>query len=156
MDTVTKIQLLKDEYLLLQKFYEDFDSRIVTIKGWSATIGIAALGAGFYQTHYLWLFATGAAIVFWLIEAVWKSFQYMYGPGIQELEQAFREDQFGKIAPLQIYTSWFEVLQREGFGLLSNLCLGIVAFPHAVTAIAGLILFLLSLKGYFPSPSKTP
>jgi hypothetical protein len=33
-----------DEYLLLQKFYEDFDARIVTIKGWSATIGMAAIG----------------------------------------------------------------------------------------------------------------
>src|SRR2546422_10117971 len=50
MDRATRITLLKDEYLLLQKFYEDFDARVVTIKGWSASIGIAAIGGGFYQS----------------------------------------------------------------------------------------------------------
>ena len=32
---------------MLQQFYEDFDKRILGIKGWSATIAIAAIGAGF-------------------------------------------------------------------------------------------------------------
>ena len=98
METRTKISLLKDEYLLLQKFYEDFDARIVTIKGWSATIGMVAIGGGFYQSHYLWLFASGAAVIFWLIESVWKSFQYMYGPRIQEIEEAFQKDEFNDSA----------------------------------------------------------
>ena len=118
MDKPTKIALLKDEYLLLQKFYEDFDSRVVTIKGWSATIGMAALSGGFYQSHFLWLFAAGASIIFWLIEALWKSFQYMYAPRITEIEQAFRDDAFDSIFPLQIYTSWFDAFQKQGFGIL--------------------------------------
>jgi hypothetical protein len=77
MEDAIKVSMLKDEYLLLQKFYEDFDARIVTIKGWSATIGMAAIGGGFYQTHYLWLFGAAVAVVFWLVEALWKSFQYV-------------------------------------------------------------------------------
>jgi hypothetical protein len=48
MDEQTKVALLKDEYLTLQQFYEDFDKRILGIKGWSATIAIAAIGVAFY------------------------------------------------------------------------------------------------------------
>ena len=90
MEDATKIQLLRDEYLLLQNFYEGFDTRIITIKGWSATVGMAAIGGGFYQTHYLWLFAAAASLIFWLVEALWKSFQYMYSPRIQQLEKGIR------------------------------------------------------------------
>jgi hypothetical protein len=73
VDNITKSQFLKDEYLLLQRFYEDLDGRIVTIKGWSSTIAIAAIGSGFWQSRFLWLFAAGASLVFWAIEALWKS-----------------------------------------------------------------------------------
>jgi len=108
--------------------YEDFDARIVTIKGWSATIGMAAIGGGFYQTHYLWLFSAVAAVVFWFVEALWKSFQYMHGPRIGLIEKAFAADDFSGITPLQIYSSWFETFQEHGFGIFRNLCLGIVAY----------------------------
>lgn len=147
MDKSLKLAFLKDEYLLLQKFYEDFDARIVTIKGWSATIGLAAVGGGFYQSRFLWLFAAGAALVFWVIEALWKSFQYMYGPRIAELEEAFRTESFNELAPLQIYTSWYETFSNSGFQVLAHLRLGIVCFPHAVTLVAGLTLFLLEAFG---------
>ena len=156
MDNAIKIGLLKDEYLLLQKFYEDFDGRIVTIKGWSATIGLAAIGAGFYQSRFLWLFAAGAAMVFWLVEALWKSFQYMYAPRIQELEKAFANDSFDGIAPLQVYTSWFSQFHNHGLGIFSNVRLGIVAFPHFVTVIAGISLFVLQAFGFIHLPAKTP
>ncbi len=154
MEDAIKVSMLKDEYLLLQKFYEDFDARIVTIKGWSATIGMAAIGGGFYQTHYLWLFGAVAAVVFWLVEALWKSFQYMYGPRIELIEKAFASDDFSGIAPLQIYSSWFETLQEHGFGIVGNLCLGIVAFPHIITVVAGIALFALQALGWIAFPPK--
>jgi hypothetical protein len=147
MEDATKITLLRDEYLLLQNFYENFDTRIVTIKGWSATVGMAAIGGGFYQTHYLWLFGAAASVIFWLIEALWKSFQYMYSPRIQRLEHAFASDDFSGIAPFQVYKSWFETLQEDGFGVLRNFRLGIVAFPHVVTFVAGIVLFALHALG---------
>jgi hypothetical protein len=154
VDNETKIALLKDEYLLLQKFYEDYDSRIITIKGWSATIGLAAIGAGIYRGRFLWLFAAGAALVFWVIEALWKSFQYMYGPRIQVIEDAFRTNSFETIRPLQVYTAWFETLQDSGFGIFQNLTLGMVWFPHLVTIILGVILFLLEAYGVVSFPRK--
>jgi hypothetical protein len=152
MESATKITLLRDEYLLLQNFYENFDTRIVTIKGWSATVGMAAIGAGFYQTHYLWLFGAAASLVFWLIESLWKSFQYMYSPRIERLERAFASDDFTDIAPFQVYTSWFETLQKDGFGVFGNFRLGIVAFPHAITFVAGIILFALHAMHWITLP----
>lgn len=139
----TKIGLLKDEYLLLQKFYEDFDARLITIKGWSATIGLAAIGGGFYEDHFLWLFAAGAALVFWIIEALWKSFQYKYADRITAIEATFRSGKFDEISPFQIYASWFDAFERSGFGLLDAMKMGVVFFPHAVIFIFGLSLFFL-------------
>lgn len=154
MEDATKIQLLRDEYLLLQNFYEGFDTRIITIKGWSATVGMAAIGGGFYQTHYLWLFAAAASLIFWLVEALWKSFQYMYSPRIQQLEKAFASGEFAGIAPFQVYTSWFAALQEQGFGIFENFRLPIVAFPHFVTLTAGIILFVLHALGLVALPPK--
>ena len=143
MDEKTKLSLLKDEYSMLQQFYEDFDKRILSIKGWSATIAIAAIGGGFAQTRYLWLFAAAASLVFWLLESLWKGFQYMYAPRIERLEEVFREQNYNDVAPLQIYTSWFEAFQERGFQIWSTFRMGIVSFPHIVTLIVGTILFLL-------------
>jgi hypothetical protein len=142
MDEKTKISLLGNEYSLLQQFYEDFDKRILGIKGWSATIAIAAIGGGFYQTRLLWLFAAGASLVFWLLETIWKGFQYCYSPRIELLERAFREDKFEHVAPFQIGKSWYKEFQKNGYQMFSNFKLPIVWFPHGVTMILGLLLYL--------------
>jgi len=142
-----KVALLKDEYLMLQKFYEDFDARIMTIKGWSATVGLAAIGGGFYQSRFLWLFAAGAGLVFWSLDAVWKSFQYNYAPRIRLLEAAFRSQEFENIAPLQVYTAWFESFQPSGFAFFRHFRMGIVMFPHIVPVVAGIALFVLESAG---------
>jgi hypothetical protein len=152
IDEQTKLALLRDEYLLLQKFYEDFDGRIITIKGWSATIGLAAIGVGFYQSSALWLFGAAASLVFWLLEALWKSFQYMCSPRIAEIERAFADNQFNEIKPLQIYSSWFQTFQKYGFGIFGNFSMPIVAFPHVLTVVAGVGLFALHAAGVVWSP----
>ncbi|HEY2498900.1 MAG TPA: hypothetical protein VGK24_17695 [Candidatus Angelobacter sp.] len=156
MNDTTKLGFLKDEYLLLQKFYEDFDARIITIKGWSATVGIAAIGGGFFQSKFLWLFAAGASVVFWITEAVWKSFQYMYAPRIEAIEGAFRKKSIENLAPFQIYTSWFQTLQEQGFGVLANMKLAVVLFPHLITVIVGIALFLLEYYGRLPVVRTIP
>jgi hypothetical protein len=152
MDERERIGLLKDEYLLLQKFYEDFDARVIQIKGWSATVGLAAIGGGFYHPRFLWLFASGAALIFWILESLWKSFLYMYGPRIEHIEKAFRSESFGDVAPLQIYASWFERFNKTGFQLFTTMRMGIVWFPHAVTLVAGILPFLLETLGILSIP----
>jgi len=145
VDENTKISLLKDEYAMLQQFYEDFDKRILGIKGWSATIAIAAIGGGLqYRIRYLWLFAAAASLVFWLLESIWKRFQYLYAPRIHKIEESFREQKFDEMDPLQIYTSWYQVFEKEGWNIFSTFRLGIVMFPHVLTLIVGTVLFALS------------
>jgi hypothetical protein len=135
-----KVSLLKDEYLLLLKFYEDFDARLIVIKGWSASIGLAAIGLGFqYAKHELWLFAAGAALVFWLLEGTWKTFQYSYAPRITEIEAAFRSNDFAGLAPLQTYTRWYDGWRDRRW--FRNMMMPIVWTPHALTIAAGVTLY---------------
>lgn len=141
MDLKEQASFLKDEYLLLQNFYEDFDRRILSIKGWSATIAIAAIGAGFYKTKYLWLFASAASLVFWSLEVLWKGFQYLYAPRIAAIEKAFATNDFNELPPLQIYTSWFKAFREKRFAFPRRFRMGIVMFPHVITFIAGILLF---------------
>lgn len=137
-----KAALLKDEYLLLLRFYEDFDARLLTIKGWSASIAIAAIGLGFQNRNpSLWLFAAAASVVFWLLEGTWKSFQYAYRARIVEIEEAFRRDDFTQVVPFQTYGRW-HAGWRQG-RVREVLGLAIVMVPHLLTAVAGLVLFLL-------------
>src|SRR5260370_32534860 len=83
--------LLRDEYLLLQNAYEDSDRRAVTIKGWSATVAAVGLGAGFqYGRREFWMISVGTAVVFWVLEAIWKAFQYGHSRRIQQIESYFR------------------------------------------------------------------
>ena len=137
-----RTSLLKDEYLLLLRFYEDFDARLITIKGWSSTVAIAAIGFGFQTARpQLWLYAAPASLVFWLLEGTWKSFQYAYAPRIQAIERAFRDGSLDAIAPLQTYGSWHAGWrERDVWRVLR---LPIVMFPHLATAVAGVLLFAL-------------
>jgi hypothetical protein len=146
MDEKTKISLLKDEYLMLQQFYEDFDKRILAIKGWSATIAIAAIGGGFqYRIAYLWLFAAAASLVFWLLEATWKRFQYLYAPRIAQLEEVFQTEEWDEVNPLQIYSSWFVAFDKQRWKIFSTFRMGIVSFLHILRFISGSALFVLYL-----------
>jgi hypothetical protein len=147
MEDVKKSDYLKDEYLLIQRFYEDFDARIMKIKGWSATIAIAAIGAGFYKTNLLWLFSAGASLVFWILEATWKNFQYLYAPRIEEIEEVFREEKFDNVAPFQVGYSWYNEMRKRGIIPFRTFFLGIVLFPHFVTFIIGLFLFITETVG---------
>src|SRR5262245_53223555 len=149
-----KLSYLKDEYLLLQKFYDDFDARVMTIKGWSATIGMAAIGVGFYQSRFVWLFAAGAALVFWILEATWKTFQYMYRPRIALLERTFLTGQTEEVAPFQIQSSWGAAFRRKRFEVVPNMFLGLILFPHALTIVAGIGLFVAETLGWMVLPRK--
>lgn len=135
-----KTSLLKDEYLLIMRFYEDLDARLITIKGWSSTVAIAAIGFGVqYGKPLLWLFASAASLVFWVLESIWKSFQYAYRYRIEAIETAFREQTLDSIQPFQAYMSWYVGWKKTKF--LRIIVTPYVAFPHIVTAIVGGLLF---------------
>ena len=81
---------LKDEYLLLQDHYEDFDRRTLTIKGWVGTSAFAALAVSFgISSKYAYIFplmAAALAGVFWYLEAYWKLFQQATADRIRIIE----------------------------------------------------------------------
>ena len=87
---------LKDEYLLLQDQYEDFDRRALTIKGWVGTSAFAALAVSFGSSNkYACIFplmVAALAGVFWYLEAHWKLFQQATADRTRIIEAFFRED----------------------------------------------------------------
>ena len=82
---------LTEEYLQLQKIVEEFDGKALTIKAWSVTLSAAGLVAAYVENSpEILLIAAGSAIVFWLIEALWKTNQNAFYSRIYQIEEAFR------------------------------------------------------------------
>ena len=78
---------LKAEYSILQTQYEAFDARALQIKSWSAPLIGAVVGLGWTEKSYgLIVAAFIAASSLWLLEAIWKSFQYCYTDRIRLIE----------------------------------------------------------------------
>src|ERR1043166_1080450 len=79
MKEETQANLLKDEYVMLQNLYEDFDSKGLTIKGWSITVALATIGtAVLANRNDLLLVAFVSAIMFWYLEAYWRGLAYFF------------------------------------------------------------------------------
>ena len=148
LDVDVHNSFLKDEYLKVLDIYEDFDKRSLGIKGWSATIAIAAIGGGFqYKISNLWLFAAAASLMFWIIEAMWKLFQSRYAARIKEIEETFRNEASDVIFPLQIYTSWAKEkgdgnLKKKTHDYFKQFISPAVLMPHLILVLAGVILYI--------------
>jgi len=136
-------ELLTQEYLSLQKTVEEFDARALTIKAWSVTFSAAGLGLA-YERHsrILLLIAAASALVFWLIEAMWKVNQQPFYRRIREIESHFRGTQ--TTVPMQTATAWFAAFRARGryAFTLRILSWPHVALPHVLIALAGVALYL--------------
>jgi hypothetical protein len=138
-------QLLKEEYFHLQKTVEDFDQRSITIKNWSVTFAFAAIAGAFTsKAPIVFLVAAGASLGFWIIDALWKGFQYAYYHRIIEIEDYF----LGKTAslkPLQITHAWSSAWKAGGWKKPVICILWPAVFlPHALVVILGVALYFFS------------
>lgn len=80
---------MRSEYELLVKVVSDFDARLLTIKGWSVTLSLAALVLGFQHDHYaLFGLAAVSALGFWTIDALTKTHQVRYYSRMRDIEVA--------------------------------------------------------------------
>jgi hypothetical protein len=72
-DPVRLLDDMSKEYYAIVEVVSGFDQRLMTIKGWSVTLSLAALGLGFQQGHYA-LFALAAATAggFWYVDPLNK------------------------------------------------------------------------------------
>lgn len=142
METSDRNSLLKDEYVLLQNFYEDFDRRALLIKGWSVTISVGGLALGFDRgIPMIWLLAAVAGLLFWLIDAKWRTYQYANRGRIKEIEAYFRGDGPANLASLQIYSRWWTGYQKQSVRKCA--VMPIVMLPHVVSILLALVLLIV-------------
>lgn len=140
--------LLKAEYLFLQNTYEDFDRRVFIIKGWSVTLALGGIVVGFQYTSVAILALAGlASLLFWVLEAIWKFFQYCNSPRISAIESYFRGE-IDELPPLQSYTTWFKTFRATTgwtMEIIGNMFLVPVLIPHAPALL--LIIVLIAANG---------
>jgi hypothetical protein len=78
---------------LLREYYEvfhavdEFNKRLITVKGWGVTLSLAALAWGSQYAHYgLFLVAALSGLTFWLVEGTMKRHQMRYYLRMREIE----------------------------------------------------------------------
>jgi hypothetical protein len=146
MNKDKRIDLLKDEYIMLQQFYEDMDGKGLNIKNWAITVALAIIGAGFVdKNNMLFLIAFGASIVFWFLEAYWRGLSHFFSTRIQEIEKIIRDGKEDKAIPLQTYSSWSKEFNTNGDQTLKYMWKIQVAIPHSIIALLSLALYILDL-----------
>ena len=139
-------ELLKEEYFAIQKFIEEFDARALTIKAWSVTLSAAGIVTAYIQSEArVLLIAAGSALVFWIVEALWKTNQQAFYDRSREIERFFAGRE-GDLPPLQITTSWSSSWRRRGGAAHAFRVMAWphVYMPHLVVAAAGLALYLFA------------
>jgi hypothetical protein len=155
MDENKHYDLIAQEYLQLQKVVEDYDLRAITIKAWSVTFSAAGLSAAYLQGKAVLLLVAGlSAVVFWIVEALWKTNQQAYYPRIREIETYFRTagtKEAPLITPFKIGTAWsYHFRAKGGYRRAFKIMWWPhVALPHVVVLAASLLLLGLSLSGGF-------
>lgn len=136
---------LRAEYLHLQSTIEGFDNKALTIKAWSITFSFAACGVAFANNAIsIFLIASIASLIFWFLEASWKTFQYAHYERITEIENYFK-NRTENLIPLQITKSWHISFQKGGIKRLFRIMFWYhVYLPHLLISMIGVILFCLT------------
>ncbi len=166
---------LSTEYYKLFETVNEFDKRLLTVKGWGVTVSLLALAWGFQDQHYgLFLVAAISGAAFWLLEAVVKQHQMNYYVRMREIEvinfqlSSVHLPEGSEASSPQIDWSWdnakeyFEgsrtdplpAPKRRGkrTSYLLSWILPHVSFPHVVSVIAGAVLFGLGVSGSLGMP----
>lgn len=144
MNDDTRAQLLKDEYTMLQHFYEEIDSKGLTIKNWAITVALAAIGTGLLYRREVLLVSFFAALVFWYLEAHWRGLSHFFSTRIKNIEWAFQNGTWKEEIPLQVYSTWSEEYKRVKDQTLKYMFKQSSFLPHMLIAAASLALYFLS------------
>ena len=139
----TMDETLIKEYFHLQEVVEEFDSKSLTIKAWSVSLSMTGIGAAYSQDKPIILFFAGiSALLFWLIEGLWKTFQYAYYARIKGIENHWAGNE-SEMKPLQIAASWSKSWHEGGVRRLFRILLWPHVFlPHAVVFLSGVVAYL--------------
>lgn len=137
--------ILKDEYVMLQGFYEDIDGKGLNIKNWSITVALASIGAGIvYDRNVFWL-TFAASIMFWVLEAYWRGLSYFFVVRIKDIEKSFANGEAETTVPLQVYSTWSEAYKTKKDQTLRYMFKFSSMLPHVAIAILSLVLYFLGV-----------
>lgn len=144
MEAKTVADLLKDEYIMLQKAYEDMDGKGLTIKGWSITVALAIIGTSILndKKELLWL-AFAASFVFWYLEAYWRGLSHFFAVRIQNIEAAIKNGTWEKELPLQIYSTWDDEYRKKKDQTLRYMFKRASFLPHGLMPVFILIIYFV-------------
>lgn len=138
--------LLEKEYFHLQSEIERFDGKSITIKAWSVSLaGTIAGSSAFTENKVVILFASLVSLMFWFVDAAWKTFQYAHYKRIREIEK-FMRGRRKEILNLQISDSWSRSYSNGGLRRLFK----IMRWKHVLLPHGGMffLLLLAYLIGY--------
>ena len=142
-DAEINLGLLRDEYLMVQEFYQDIDRRCFTIMGWSITVAVTAIGAGIiYGEMILLLIAFFTSLTFWYLEATWRGLSHFMSVRIKQIEQAIKSGKSENLRPLQLYSAWTREYKKTGRQTRKYLFKSLTLMPHIFIAFFSLALFL--------------
>jgi hypothetical protein len=141
MDDDKRAELLKDEYIMLQQFYEEIDSKGLTIKGWSITVALAAIGTGILYRREILLIGFLSALVFWYLEAHWRGLSHFFSTRIKQIEAAFLSEEWKKEPPLQVYATWDDEYIKSKDQTRRYMLKQSSFLPHSVIAVVCLLTF---------------
>lgn len=134
--------MLKDEYVMLQEFYEDIDEKGLNIKNWSMTVALATIGAGLVYHRNILLLTVAAAIMFWILEGYWRGLSYFFVVRIKEIEDIFASDRAEQEAPLQVYSTWEKAYREKGDRTLHYMFKFSSMLPHVAIALVSLLVYV--------------
>ena len=161
------------EYYSLFETVNDFDKRLMVVKGWSVTLSLVALGSAFqFQHQGLFVAAVLTSMGFWILDGAMKQHQMRYYVRMRDIEVASARgrrvtspliDWSWSIAPLYLRKAPPEgtpepIGYGEGEAPQSKFKLSSYNFvwfmphvllPHAIGFIGGSVLLALALANAF-------
>jgi hypothetical protein len=164
---------LNQEYYALLKTVAEADGRLMTVKGWSVTLSLAALSFGFQSQHFA-LFGLGAAtaLAFWFLDALIKGHQLRYYSRMRDIEVAAYElnnltlGALGRQSSPRIDMAWGfpgkkgaldwrgdpperRTPERMRRLLAWRFVWANVMFPHVLAVLLGVMLFFAAAQGWW-------
>ncbi|MBT9384624.1 hypothetical protein KM176_12200 [Pseudooceanicola sp. CBS1P-1] len=146
---------LWEEYTALYAVYEGYNDQFLTLKGWSVTVGLAALMGAYAlppERHgrLAVLLAAFSALPFWLTEMFWRGYQAATMARLEEIERCMSGALFDRrlCSPYRILGAWQSAYRDHAVSFwLHNAWHPGVLLPHAVLLLAGLCLALWAPPG---------
>lgn len=147
--------LYEAEYLSLLSTYESYNDQSLIIKGWSVTIGMAAILScyrfkpGEAPGRFAVIISALVVLPFWMMDALWKALQTGYKIRLERIEAVIAEISAKGLlrltendAPLQSMATWKAHWTRSDvFGeFLGSLFTSTVCLPHIFVLFGGLAL----------------